>query len=68
MEGRRVLDLQQLTANPHLRRAFTKRFTQLPPGTDVDGMAVVIAEAMLSTAVNIASRAQLSQGIGGVVC
>ena len=67
MMGRRAIDLQQLMANPRLRRRFTERFTPLPHGTNVDGMATVFAEAMLSTAAYIAPRTERSQeGRGGV--
>ena len=57
MKGRRVIDLRQLMASPRLRRALTDRTTPLPPGTDGDGMAMVFAEAMLSTAAHIVPRA-----------
>ena len=59
---RRAIDLQQLMANPQLRGAFIERFTPLPLGIDVDGMATTFAESMLSTAANIAPRAKRSLG------
>ena len=65
IKGRRANALQQPMTNPQLRRAFTGRFIPLPPGTDVDGMAVAFAEAMLSTAANIAPREKCSQGPAG---
>ena len=49
-------------ANPQIRGAFIERFTPLLLGTDVDRMATTFAEAMLSTAANIAPRAKRSQG------
>ena len=63
--GRRVTDLQHLMANPQPRGTFIERFTPLPTGTDVDGMATVFTEAMLSTAANIAPRATRCQGPTG---
>ena len=60
-KGRRAIDLQQLMANPQLRGAFIERFTPLPLGTDVDGMASTFAEAILSTAEKITPRAKRSQ-------
>ena len=65
MNGRRAIELQQLMANTQLRRTFTERFTSLPPATDVDGMRMMFAEAMLSSAANIAPRAKRSQGPAG---
>ena len=56
-KGRQAIDLQQLMASPQLRGAFIERFTPLPPGTDVDGMATAFTRAMLSSATNIAPRA-----------
>ena len=64
-KGGRAIDLQQPIANLQLRGTFTERFTPLPPGTDVDGMAMVFAETMLSTAANIVPRAKRSQGPAG---
>ena len=66
---RGAIDLQQhLMASLQLRRAFIERFTLLPPGTDVVEMATVFAEAILSTATNIAPRAKqpMSWTAGGV--
>lgn len=54
-------------ANLQLRKAFTEKFTPLPLGTDVDGMTMVFAESMLSTAANIAPRAKRSQDRRGGV-
>ena len=65
MKGRRAIDLQQLMANPQLRGAFIEKFTPLPLGTDVDGTATTFAEAMPSTAANIAPRAKRSLGPKG---
>ena len=65
MKGGRAIDLQQLMANPQLQRAFTERFTPLPPSMDVDGMAMVFTEAMLSTAANFAPGAKRSQEPAG---
>ena len=58
MNGGRAIDLQQLMANPRLRRAFTERFTPLHPGMDVGGMAMMFAGGMLSTAANVAPRSK----------
>ena len=65
MKGGRAIDLQQLMANPQLQRAFTERFTPLPPSMDVDGMAMVFTKAMLSTAANFAPGAKRSQEPAG---
>ena len=62
-KGRWVIYLQRLMASPQLRGVVIERFTPLPPGTDVDGMATAFTEAMLSTATNIiAPRARRCQG------
>ena len=44
----REIYLQQLMANPQLLGVFIERFTPLPPGMDVDGMAMAFTEAMIS--------------------
>ncbi|MEP5729282.1 MAG: hypothetical protein ABJL67_07885 [Sulfitobacter sp.] len=65
MAGRHAIDFQQRMSNPELRRAFTEKFTPLPPGTDVDGFATVVAEMIMSAAAKIAPRAKHSQRPAG---
>ncbi|MEP5114092.1 MAG: hypothetical protein ABJQ90_00030, partial [Parasphingorhabdus sp.] len=54
MTGRQEIEFQQLMGNLELWKAFTEKFTPLPPGTDVDGIETVLAEIILSAAAKIA--------------
>ena len=52
-------------ANKFCGEPLLERFTPLPPGTDVDGMARVFAESMLWTAANVTPRAKRSGVLAG---